>query len=176
MDGKTCPTSPVLPRYLIAATAAVSNTPASALITPVNKSTATFNTSKTPPPLVHAPAFRPPPPYPTNLYVKLPPLNSVESPLDNITPTSPKLHRRIPPEYKDPPPVKRTVTQTTVQPSPPIQQPVAPPRSKRHSNAAAAAFPLGPPVPGQITIKFVLPFITLKNMKWIFMSALPFRT
>lgn len=64
------------------------------------------------------------------------------------------INRRTPPEYKAPPPVKRT-PQSSSQP-----QPVAPPRSKRHSTthqfpaiktkaevAAAAAFPKGPPIP-----------------------------
>jgi len=116
-----------------------------------------------------APAFRPPPPYPTNLYVQLPPLSSdpASSSSKSKGPTQQQSpHRRnppaerIPPEYKAPPPVKRT-PQPSSQP-----QPVAPPRSKRHSTThqfpviktkpevaaakaakAAKAFPKGPPVP-----------------------------
>ena len=76
-----------------------------------------------------APAFRPPPPYPTNkLYVKLPPLEE------------PPSQRRIPPEYKAPPPVKKVL-------------PVAPPRAKRSQTQTAShltpavSFPKGPPIP-----------------------------
>ena len=96
----------------------------------------------------NAPAFRPPPPYPTNLFVKLPPLSKDldKSQMPSVK-SSPKMQRRMPPEYKDPPPVKRGL-----QPQP--AQPVAPPRAKRHVNtppggSPSTAFPLGPPVPGR---------------------------
>ena len=89
-----------------------------------------------------APAFRPPPPYPTNLYVKLAPLSKGSSP--------PPQQRRVPPEYKaPPPPMTRTATP---KPQTSLQQPVAPPRSKKHVSvtgapAGTSTFSKGPPIP-----------------------------
>ena len=106
----------------------------------------TKNESKT----VKAPAFRPPPPYPSKFYVKMP---SVSKELASTCSTnavshvklSPPLQRRVPPEYKAPPPVKPATNTKT-------NQPVAPPRSKRQVTSASqlpamAAFPAGPPIP-----------------------------
>lgn len=91
-----------------------------------------------------APAFRPPPPYPTKLYVKLPPLAQDQATAINTKDSkSPNMQRRLPPEYKAPPPVQRP-TQVKL-----VPQPVAPPRSKRQVShlVPSIAFPKGPPVP-----------------------------
>ncbi len=97
-----------------------------------------------------APAFRPPPPYPTKFYVKMPSITKESTAVaskNTISPikVSPQIQRRMPPEYKAPPPVKPT-TQTKT------SQPVAPPRSKRQVTSASqlptmVAFPKGPPIP-----------------------------
>ena len=91
-----------------------------------------------------APAFRPPPPYPTKLYVKLPPLSQDQAASTNTKDSkSPNMQRRLPPEYKAPPPVQRPTLVKL------LPQPVAPPRSKRQVShlVSAVAFPKGPPVP-----------------------------
>lgn len=97
-----------------------------------------------------APAFRPPPPYPSKFYVKLPQVSKEVTPSSSISTVNPKkqsppVQRRMPPEYKAPPPVK-PLSQTKA------NQPVAPPRSKRQITSAShlpnmVAFPSGPPVP-----------------------------
>lgn len=126
-------------------------------------------TTTTPPAVAEpkAPAFRPPPPYPAKLYVKLPPVAHEERHQQQQQPpppTSPRMQRRLPPEYKAPPPVQRPSTLTTAaaKPQQPQQQlsapqPIAPPRSKRQTAThltPAVAFPKGPPIP---TRSFVPP-------------------
>ena len=96
-----------------------------------------------------APAFRPPPPYPTKFYVKMPTLSKETTAIastSTINPIklSPQVQRRMPPEYKAPPPVK-TTSQSKA------SQPIAPPRSKRQVTSSSqlpmVAFPKGPPIP-----------------------------
>ena len=93
-----------------------------------------------------APAFRPPPPYPTKLYVKLPPLAQDQTaPINTKDSKSLNMQRRLPPEYKAPPPVQRP---TQIKPVS-VPQPIAPPRSKRQVShlVPSVAFPKGPPAP-----------------------------
>ena len=84
-----------------------------------------------------APAFRPPPPYPTKFYVKLPSISKevtavASTSAVNQIKLSPQIQRRMPPEYKAPPPVKLL---TQAKPT----QPVAPP-SKRYYFHAVEKF------------------------------------
>lgn len=121
-----------------------------------------------------APAFRPPPPYPTKFYVKMP---SVSKEVTAIASTSavslikasPQVQRRMPPEYKAPPPVKH-VTQAKV------SQPVAPPRSKRQVTSASqlptmVAFPKGPPIPTRTFSSAALPGIDVDAVAAVMAAA-----
>lgn len=179
-----------------AAPTSLSSTPSPGLITPVPIKMATPAPYSSNPPVStepRAPAFRPPPPYPTKLYVKLPPLaqepappvlpapSAVSAPSAaqqvlnpsmagtsvSLTSTSPKMQqRRLPPEYKAPPPVQRSiptpssssgVSVKATQQQQLLPQPVAPPRSKRQTAShltPAVSFPKGPPIP---TRSFVPP-------------------
>lgn len=121
-----------------------------------------------------APAFRPPPPYPTKFYVKLP---SVSKEVTSVASTSavnqiklsPQIQRRMPPEYKAPPPVKLL---SQAKPT----QPVAPPRSKRQVASssqlpAMVAFPKGPPIPTRTFSSTLLPGIDVDAVAAVMAAA-----
>ena len=121
-----------------------------------------------------APAFRPPPPYPTKFYVKMP---SISKEVTSIASTSavnqirlsPQVQRRVPPEYKAPPPVKLLAQAKPT-------QPVAPPRSKRQVAStsqlpAMVAFPKGPPIPTRTFSSTSLPGIDVDAVAAVMAAA-----
>ena len=122
-----------------------------------------------------APAFRPPPPYPAKFYVSLPspttndPVQKqAQKPsVGSNTAVQTPVQRRSPPEYKAPPPVKRT---TQVKENP---QPTAPPRAKRQTggSASAVSFPNGPPVPTRTSSTGLAPGIDVDAVAAVMAAA-----